>query len=735
MSEPLKLGFPGQERAADVDVPEGAPKPWGVDAELAVVGKDHPRLDAHLKVTGGAKYSYDVRRPGMIYAKFLRSPHAHAKVVKVDLGKAKALPGVLFTQGFAGTEVLFAGQEVAGVAAETEEILDDALALVAVEYEVLDHVVDVPGALGANAPKVTKDGNVVPDRRDGNEPPPRDVSQAHADADVVVERLYTTQVQTHSALETHGCVCEWNGDQLTVWASTQATFAFRQTMADSLRVPREKVTVVTEHMGGGFGAKFGVDSWDVFCAQVARKTGRPVRYLLDRREEHVAGGNRPSSMQLCRFSVKKDGTLMGAEVRNWGTAGIGNGAGVANPIIYRFRAKHARSEDVKTHAGWGRAFRAPGHPQGVFALEGMIDELAEAIGMDPLELRRRNDPHPVRLAQYDVGAKEIGWERRRNKPGSDAGPRKRGLGMASARWGHTGRRGFTVRCRVARDGAVLVTNGAQDIGTGTRTVLAVLAAEELGLPPDRVAVRLGHTTDPEGPASGGSTTAPSIGPCARDAAFQAKRKLLDAVAAAIGGDASKMDLRGGKVVGAPKELTFDQACAMLPTETVEASGEWIRTKEPYPFFAGEVAGVQFAEVEVDVETGRVRVVKVVAVQDCGRVIDPLLARSQINGGVIQGLSYALFEDRLLDPRTGNMVNANLLDYRIAGSLEIPEIVSIPFTVANGMNPVGMSSLGEPPTIPTSGAIANAVANAIGARIRSLPITPDRVLAAVNGGAS
>jgi len=728
----LKLGFVGREREVPVEVPEGSPGPWGADADLSVVGKEHPRLDARAKVTGAARYTYDIRRPGMIYGRLLRSPHAHARVVKVDLERAKALAGVLYTESYQGSEIRFAGQQVAGVAAESEEILDDALALIDVEYEVLDHVVSVDAALKDDAPKVKGDGNVADGRR--NEGTPDDVARAHQEADVVLERIYRTQVQTHSALETHGCVCAWDGDKLTVWASTQGTFSVRGGMAQHFRIPAEDVLVITEHMGGGFGAKFGADFWDLFCARAARQTKRPCRLMLDRREEHLVAGNRPDSLQHCIFSAKRDGTLLGAEVRSWGTGGIGGGAGVANPAIYRFRATHKKQIDVYTHAGSGRAFRAPGHPQGIFALEGMIDELAEAIGMDPLEMRRKNDPHPVRTAQYDRGAREIGWERRRKKPGSDAGVRKRGLGMASARWGHNMRPNFGVLCRLARDGSVLVANGAQDLGTGTRTLLAVLAAEELGLDPSRITVRLGQTDDPEGPGSGGSVTAPTIGPPARDAAFLVKRKLLEAVAAALGGDAASLQLKDGMVLGAPKPLTFAQACALLPTETVEALGRWQHGSKVLPNFAGDVAGVQFAEVEVDVETGHVRVEKIVAVQDCGRVINPLLARSQITGGVIQGISYALFENRILDGRIGTMVNANFLDYRIAGALEMPEIVTIPFSVANGINHVGMSSLGEPPTVPTAGAIANAVANALGVRIRSLPITPDKVLAAL-GGAS
>jgi xanthine dehydrogenase YagR molybdenum-binding subunit len=434
--------------------------------------------------------------------------------------------------------------------------------------------------------------------------------------------------------------------------------------------------------------------------------------------------------------VKKGGTLMGAEVRSQGTSGNATGgANVYNPGIYRFRAAYSKQDTVLTHASSGRAFRAPGHPQGVFALEGMIDELAEAIGMDPLEFRRKNDPNPVRLAEYEIGAKEIGWQRRR-KSGSDRGPVRRGFGMASARWGHNARPGTEVRCTIGRDGSVLLANGSQDIGTGTRTVIGLVGAEELGLGLLDVEVRLGNTNDPYGHGSGGSVTTPSIAPPTRAAAFEAKRELLKHVAAAVGGDPEKMDLRDGKVTGAPRELTFRQACGMMPVDQVTALGRM--EQKPgggghlYPSFTGEVAGVQFAEVEVDTRTGVVRPLKIVAVQDCGLVIDPLTARSQIHGGVIQGISYALFEERILDRRTGGQLNGDFLGYKIAGALDMPEIVSIPFSVSQGMTTTGASSLGEPPTVPTAGAIGNAVANALGVRIRSIPITPAKVLAAIGG---
>jgi xanthine dehydrogenase YagR molybdenum-binding subunit len=730
----LRLGFEGSERKEKVTWADNQPEPWGLGNELDVVGKSHVRKDAFDKVTGRAKYSYDIRFDDLIYAKILRSPHACARVVSVDLEKAKKLPGVLYTETF-GPSVRYAGAAVAGVAAASEEVLDDALALIKVEYEVLPSVVSVDEARKEGAPRVFPNrGNVTLPGRGGRQGDPDRVAAAHKEADVTVEAEYRTQVQTHSCLETHGCVCKWEGDKLTVWSSTQGTFSVRGAMARALNVPPGNITVITEHMGGGFGSKFGADQWDVFAAQAAKATGRPCRAMLDRREEHLVAGNRPDSIQRCRFSAKKDGTLCGAEVRSWGTGGVGGGAGVFNPgNIYKWKATFSEQHNVSTHAARGRAFRAPRHPQGIFALEGMLDEVAEKLGMDPLELRRKNDADPVRLAQYEVGAAAIGWSNR--KPtGSQKGRLRRGFGLASSRWGHNARPGTVVNCRVGKDGSVLMSNGSQDIGTGTRTTIAIMAAEELGLTPERIDVRLGNTNDPYGHGSGGSVTTPSISVPARVAAFEAKRQVLEAVAKKIGGDAAAMDLENGKVTGAPRALDFEQACGLLDVDAVETTGRGTREWWGKPRYTSQVAGVQFAEVEVDVETGRVRVVKVVAVQDCGRVVNDLTTRSQINGGVIQGLAYALMEERLLDPNTGNMVNADFLNYRIPGALDMPEIVAVPFTVSQGGTITGVSSLGEPATVPTAGAIGNAVANALGARVRSLPITPAKVLAAA-GGAS
>jgi xanthine dehydrogenase YagR molybdenum-binding subunit len=433
----------------------------------------------------------------------------------------------------------------------------------------------------------------------------------------------------------------------------------------------------------------------------------------------------------------KGGTLDAVSLVSYGTPGIASGAGVAGPIQATYKVANVRTEetDVLTNTGPAAAMRAPGHPQGAFAYEQAIDMMAWKCGLDPLEYRRKIDRHPVRLAQYDVGAKEIGWARRAALAAANAkSPVKRGIGMGSAVWYNTGGAGATVIVRISKDGGVEVLNGAQDIGTGTRTLMAMVVAEELGVPMGSITVRLGRTEWPEGPASGGSTTVPTLMPAVRAAAFDAKKRLIAVAARALGVEEGTVSVETPGPVfraggGSGASLSFRQVAAKIPGEVLTAQGS---RAENYEGFEDLIAGVQFAEVEVDTRTGTLRVVKVVAVQDCGRVINPLTAESQINGGVIQGLSFALFEERLLDPATGRMVNPNLEQYKIAGSLDIPEIVAIPFTVAAGSNNIGALGIGEPPAVPTAAAIANAFHHATGARLFELPMTPARVLAALGG---
>jgi xanthine dehydrogenase YagR molybdenum-binding subunit len=724
-----KVGFAGKVEEIEVTVADNDPDPWGADAKLSVVGTRVPRVDGPIKVTGKAKYTYDVAPKGMLHGAILRSPHGAAVVNSIDTSSAEKLEGVVAVHAAkkAGARVLFHGDEIAGVAAETEEIAQEALTLIKVDYEVKPCVTTVEAASKKDAPRVFENRpNVQPGRARGG----ADADGAIEKAPLIVEATYTTEVQTHSSLETHGCVVQIDGGSVTAWASTQATFGCRQGFAGAAKVEQGNVRVISEHVGGGFGSKFDIGREGHIAVELTRKAGRPVKVMLDRKGEHLHGGNRPSSIQAFKGGVDKEGTIFGIKVATSGTGGIGGGAGSAHPGFYTVGVWEKSETNVITNAGEARAFRAPGHPQGFFGMESFLDELAEKAGIDPLEFRKKNCRSKVHLAEFDLAAEKFNWkERRRAKSGSDAGPKKRGAGMASSVWYNAGGQGFKVDIVVSPDGTVEVRNGAQDIGTGTRTVLAVLVAEELGLKPDQIVVKLGDTNFPPGPGSGGSTTAASLGPAARSAGLKAKKELLERAARDLKAKPEDLDLKDGVVVksGSPTTMTFKKLCQALGTETLHVTGD---REKNYAGYSETVAGVQMAEVEVDVETGQVRCLRVVAIQDAGRVVDRLTFESQVSGGVIQGVSYALFEERRLDPNLGVMVNPDFLNYRVAGSKDCPEIIAIAFDVANAKNNVGMMGLGEPPTIPTAGAIANAVANAIGVRVRSLPITPDKVLAAL-----
>jgi xanthine dehydrogenase YagR molybdenum-binding subunit len=442
-----------------------------------------------------------------------------------------------------------------------------------------------------------------------------------------------------------------------------------------------------------------------------------------------------------KVGAKKDGTITAVHYKCWGSAGVAGGAGTAGPV----NALHGKnpnlkveSYDVYTNAGPSAPLRAPGHSQGAFGIESAVDDLADKLGMDPLELRRKNEASPVRLAQYDPGAEEIGWSRRNKKAGDTStggfgpakGAKKRGIGMANGNWYVFASQESNAQVRVHRDGSVEVVTGCQDIGTGYRTAMMVVAAEELGIAPADVTMRLGDTQFPEGPSSGGSVTTNSMAPVVRLAAHEARTKLFALAAPLLGVSAEELDAANGKIFAAKdpkKSVTFKQAAAKMSGETIDCRAK--RGKQ-YETFRGDLAGTQFAEVEVDTETGEVRVIKMVSVNDCGFPVNPLTVESQVIGGMIQGASWALLENRILDRNVGTMVNPNLESYKIFTPSDMFEAKSILTPVANLGNNTSVAGIGEPPIVPTLAAVGNAVYNAIGVRIRELPITPDRVLAAL-----
>lgn len=765
-TEKLPVGIPGDKvEYIDRTINITEAPALDVNEKLKSIGKSTKRIDGKAKVTGAAKYTADVNLPGLLYARMICAEVPSANVKNVDISEAEKLPGVKAVHvlekvlGVAEVKgeapakfprIRFAGQPIAAVAAITPEIAEDAMRLVKVEYEELPFVVDTDKARDEKSPLVfaapaeqagtagggggprgvPQKGNV----RGPNKNERGNIEEGFKQAEVIVEGNFRTQVQTHSPLETHGIVADWKPDKLTVYASTQGTLSVRDELASVFELKKAQVRVITEFMGGGFGAKFGAGNFGVLATHLSRKASAPVKLMLTRREQHLSVGNRPNSVQSLKIGAKKDGTLTAIQISGYGTGGTGTGAGFSRPAMGLYKCDNAVSEeyDIFTHAGPSAAFRAPGHPQGVFAFEQVIDELAEKLDMDPLALREKIDESDARRVERKLGAEKFGWSNRK-KAGSDTGPIKRGMGVAQAIWYRfTDNRNSAVEVRITQDGSVELLCAVQDIGGGIKTALAQVVAEELSLKPEDITIKIGDTSYPPGPGSGGSVTTGSITPPARNATYLAKQKFLSEVASAIGARLEDVDLVDGKLINkadASKSLSFRAACGKLASEQVSG------TSKREDDYKGEgkrigLGGVQFAQVSVDTQTGVIHVERVVAVHDCGRPINPVAIESQINGGVIQGLSYALFENRLLDRQTGVMVNSNLEQYKIAGSKDMPQIDSIIIEQYAGRSSTDAYGIGEPATVPTAAAIANAVYNAIGVRIREIPMTPATVLKAL-----
>lgn len=756
-----QTGLEKKEREVGAD----EPPPLAPNSELTYIGKPTLRYDGPAKAMGRGKYTADVRLPGMLYAHMVDATVPHGRIVSIDTRAAEALPGVKavhvieHTFGIAKLRdpsmekparypvIRYAGQPIAGVAAVSPQIASDAAALIKVKYDEMPFVVDrtdarapeapmvFPGpadaagsAGGGGGPKgVPQVGNVHgPQRKKTGDP-----DAGFKDADVVVEGEYFTQVQTHSALETHGFVVDWKPEEVTVYASTQGTSSVRNEFADVFKLPKSQVRVITEYMGGGFGAKFGAGNEGVVAANLSRKAGLPVKLMLDRKQEHIVS-NRPDSHQILKIGAKKDGTLTAIALTSYGTAGVGTGAGTAGPATNLYKCPNLLTEeyDVFTNAGPGAAFRAPGHPQGCFAFEQAIDELAVKLNMDPIALRDKIDENPARRVERQVILERTNWKNRR-PAASDTGSVKRGMGIAQSVWYRFVNMNSSCEVRVSRDGSVELMSAVQDLGTGTKTMLAIIVAEEFGIPPADVVIRIGDTRFPIGPDSGGSITAGSITPAARNAAHQARQQLFAAVATRLGTTPDNLTAGKGRIEfknDPSRTFTLKQVAAKMPTDEISAR----TTRQPeYAKERITYGGVDYVELAVDTETGRVHIEKVFGAHDCGRPINPTGVISQINGGILQGISYALFEQRIMDRKSGYMLNANLENYKIIGSREVPEI-----EVALVENYIAQSStdaagIGESAGIITlAAAIGNAFYNATGVRMRSLPMTPANVLTAL-----
>ncbi|HZN06090.1 MAG TPA: xanthine dehydrogenase family protein molybdopterin-binding subunit, partial [Pyrinomonadaceae bacterium] len=661
--------------------------------------------------------------PGMLYGRILRSPHAHARVTKIDTDAASKIPGVQAIVEAPLTEVRFAGAPVAAVAATTPEIAGDALRAIKVTYEVLPHVVHADAAIKPNAPKVVAEENNLQDK--GKNGDPQKAEAAFATADEIVEAEYISARIHHACLETHGMVVDYRGgDSATIYASTQGTFTIPVDAAKELGLEQSKVVSSVEHMGGGFGSKFGIGTEGMFACRLSKQTKSPVKLMLTRYDEFVMAGNRSGSWQKLKAGVKRDGTIVALKAQQYRLGGIGQGSQAGQPYIYRMGDTYREMYALHTNEDSAIAMRAPGHPQASFAVESLVDELAHKIKMDPVEFRKKNLRDEVYHRQLDRGAKEIGWSRRNPVAGGNPGPLKRGIGCAVGTWGGGGNNQCKVDVTIARDGSVVVAIGTQDLGTGTRTYTRAIVAEEFGLGIKDVKEQIGNSKLGAANASGGSTTAPSVAPAVKDAAIKARMMMAERLAPLIGNPKpEEVVFSSGNVSAKGKTVTWKQAAATLPAAGITAHGQWRSDLQ-----ARGVHGVCFAEVEVDVETGYIKPIKMVHIQDCGLPLNRLAMESQINGGMIQSLGMALWEGRVMDAQLGLQLNPGFGDYKLPGSLEMPEMIALIDDDDKREVVIGMS---EGCIIPAVGALVNAVFNATGIRVRELPITPDKILMAAD----
>ncbi len=738
--------------------PDEKIQPWG---ETRVVGRSLPRVDAYNRVSGAAQYTQDVILPDMLYAAILRCPHASALVKSVDTTAAEKMPGVLavLTGKSPGTDIpwyggkppqsklfdprcRYEGEEVAAVAAQTPYQAWDAVKAIKVEYEQLPFVYNEATALKPGAPKVHEGGNSLGEPRGLKR---GDVEKGFAEADVVLEETFYTSVQIHVPMETHASVVKWDGDQLTIWESSQGVYdAVLFPAARALGMPFNKIRVICKYMGGAFGSKLELGKHAMIAALLSRKTGRPVKLALSREESLLCVGNRPDAKMTLKAGVKKDGTLTALKLTNLGTPGAyagGTNVGFQVGELYKCPNVSIDESSFYINAGRARAFRAPGFPQCSWALEQMMDMLAEKIGMDPVAFRLKNftDVSQTRNVPYTStglreclteGARAFGWQQARAAQKS-GGPVKRGIGMAAGMWqGGAGTPPYTAEVKMFADGGVTVRTGATDIGTGTKSACCIVAAEELNVPVDSIRIENADTAvTPYGQNSGGSMTLPGIAPAVRKGAWLVKRQVFGWAAEALGVPEDDLELKGNSILSRSnpeKKKTIEEIFRSKGVMDVIGIGN----RDPNPPKATTMPfAAHFAEVEVNTRTGEVKVLRLVGANESGRVINRKTFDNQVFGGMAQGVGFGLMEKRVLDRQTGKMCNLNMHDYKVPTALDVPvdhQVVAID-PKDTECNIVGCKGSGEPATIPTAAAVANAIYNAIGVRPTHGPIDPKTIL--------
>ncbi|HTU32629.1 MAG TPA: xanthine dehydrogenase family protein molybdopterin-binding subunit [Candidatus Acidoferrum sp.] len=706
---------------------------WPAPDKRELIGKQVSKIDAPWKSSGRAKYTYDVNLPGMLYGRMALSPYAHAKIVKIDTSEAEKMPGVKAVQIIfkEGTEVLWAGQEIVALAAETEEQAEEAADKIHIEYQQLDYNVEDKGLekLGSQYAKQ------LSERTTGNP------DTGFQEAEVTSEGRYGASVITHCCLESHGSTMQWQGDALKFYASTQYVSGVGNDVGEATGTPASKIEVICPVMGGGFGSKFAADTWGIACAQLAKTTGRPVKMMLERDHELMVAGARPSMYANVKVGAKRDGTLVAWDSQSWGTTGPTASGAPPLPYIWQFPNYRVKHTAVLANIGPERAWRAPNHPQMCVITMCAVDDVAAKLNMDPYDLFMKNiaiagrtsrefDAPKIYADEMAKAAEIFEWKKKWHPRGqSGPGPVKTGVGLSIHTWGGAPNQSDCL-VTIRPDGSAEVAMGTQDLGVGARTVVGIVLADTLGLPLEAVTVNIGDSKYPPAGASGGSTTSGGVSSSVRYAAVKAMNQLFEKVAPSLGAKPEELEAWGGmiRVISNPsKSIPWKQASAKLGGTPITAAGRTYR-----PLTSAGVGGVQMAQVSVDTETGVVRVDKIVAVQDCGLVIDAKTAESQVYGALIMGVTYSLYEEKLMDQQTGQCLNPNMEFYKLAGIGDVGDLV-VHMMTGPGYDDRGVIGLGEPPVISPGAAISNAVANAIGVRVPYIPITPQRVLAALGKG--
>ncbi len=755
-----------------------------MEKEFNVVGTRVPMLDAAQKVKGAALFTDDLVLPGMLFGRILRSPVAHARIISIDTSRAAKLTGVkgIVTgreipdrkygivpmakdeYALAKDKVRYIGDDVAAVCAVDPEIAEEALSLIVVDYEELPAVFDPLEAKKDGAPVIhdgIKNNTSFFIKKEFG-----DVAKAFAECDAVFEDTFYSQPVNHAPLEPHAALAQFDplNGELTVWSSTQIPFFLRRNLSNTLQIPESKVRVIKPKVGGGFGQKIDMFAKDFCAAWFAMHLGRPVKFLYEREEVFIATRQRHPMYITVKTGVKKDGTILAQDYKAFADGGAYNSTAPTMMALscfflmipYRVPNLYYEGSHIYTNKPVGGAMRGHGIPQARFAVERQLDMIADRIGVDPAEIRIKNsihagEPHPGGFVINTCGFAEsvgkaaaaIGWQDKRGKL-----PFGRGVGLAGASFpsgvSNMSHISSGAVVQVGRDGAVNVLSGAADIGQGAETVISQIVAEELGVPIEDIRITAADTgITPLDPGTFGSGVTVRAGNAARLAAIAVKNKIFEFVADKLEANPADLEARDRKIYvkGSPeKGLTLLEALkgyqyADLPMPIV-GRGSWMApASEPTTLFkeSGNFAPnysfmTQAAEVEVDLQTGRVRLLKMVTAHDCGRPINPMLVEGQLEGSVVGGMGQALYEDVIVEK--GQVMNPSFLDYGFPTFLEMPQIEAIEVVTDDPIGPFGAKEAGEGTQLSPAPAIVNAIYDAIGVDFMELPITPEKVLAAL-----